>query len=156
MNGLFVVSIDVILSSSCFTKHDHLTRLLRSSPITRPSLLLQGDPPQFPASVLSPRGFGRLCFSLRIRKLVPAVPRKSLCPTRAPYTPAAVRSVIRPPADLSQEKKAPLILTTLDTLMTRHRWVCFRSPFGHSPAPGLAWDFSSDAHHHGSLPQQLG
>ena len=104
--------------------------------------------PQSPASVLSPRGFRRLCFSLRIRKLVPAVPRKSLCPTRAPYTPAAVRSVIRLPADLSQEKKAPLILTTFDTLTTRHRWVCFRSPFGHSPAPGLAWDFSSDANHH--------
>src|SRR3954452_13876671 len=27
-------------------------------------------------------------------------------------------------------------LTTLDTLTTRHRWVRFRSPFGHSPAPG--------------------
>jgi hypothetical protein len=26
----------------------------------------------------------------------------------------------------------------------------------HSPAPGLARDFSPDAHHHGSLPQQLG
>jgi hypothetical protein len=26
----------------------------------------------------------------------------------------------------------------------------------HSPAPGLARDFSPDAHHHSSLPQQLG
>src|SRR4249919_750586 len=138
MNSLFVVSIDVILSSSCFAKHDHLTRPLRSSPITRPSLLLQGDPPQFPASVLSPRGFGRLCFSLHIRKLVPAVPRKSLCPTRAPYTPAAVRAVIRLPADWSQEKKAPLISTTLDTLTTRHRRVRLRSPSEHSPALGHA------------------
>ena len=32
-NGLFVVSIDVILSSSCFAKHDHLTRPLRSRPV---------------------------------------------------------------------------------------------------------------------------
>ena len=32
-----------------------------------------------------------------------------------------VRAVIRLPADSSQEKKAPLILTTLDTLTTRHR-----------------------------------
>src|ERR1700730_15725775 len=107
MNGLFVVSIDVILSSSCFAKNDHLTRPLRSSPITRPSLLLQGDPPQFPASVLSPRGFGRLCFSLHIRKLVPAVPRKSLCPTRAPYTPAAVRSVTRLPRTYLRRRKRP-------------------------------------------------
>ena len=32
-------------------------------------------PPQCSASVLSPRGFRRLCFSLAIRALVPAVPR---------------------------------------------------------------------------------
>jgi hypothetical protein len=44
-----------------------------------------------------------ICFSLGIRELVPAVPRKSLYPTRAPYTPVAVRTVIRLPADLSQE-----------------------------------------------------
>src|SRR4051794_14134203 len=36
MNGLFVVSVDVILSSSCFAKHDHLTHPLRSGPITSP------------------------------------------------------------------------------------------------------------------------
>jgi hypothetical protein len=123
MNGLFVVSIDVILSPSCFAKHDHLTRPLRSGPITRPSLLLQGDPPQFLASVLSPRGLAACASPFTSRKLVPAVPRKSLCPTRAPYTPAAVRSLIRLAAVLSQEKKAPLILTTFDTLTTRHRWV---------------------------------
>ena len=111
-----------------------VTRPLRSTPITGTSALLRSGPPQFPASVLSPRGVGRLCFSLVIRELVPAVPRKSLCPTHAPYTPVAVRPVIRLPADLSQEKKAPLVLTTLDTLTTRLRWVCLRSSFGHSPA----------------------
>ena len=31
-----------------------------------------------------------------------------------------------------------------------------RSSFRYSPAPGHARDFSPDAHHHGSLPQQLG
>src|SRR5271167_1994339 len=103
-----------------------VTRPLRSTPITGTSALLRSGPPQFPASVLSPRGVGRLCFSLVIRELVPAVPRKSLCPTHAPYTPVAVRPVIRLPADLSQEKKAPLVLTTLDTLTTRLRWVCLR------------------------------
>lgn len=65
--------------------------------------------------------FDRLCFSLGISKLVPAVPRKSLCPTHAPYTPAAAHPVIRLLVDLSQEKKAPLVLTTLDTLTTRLR-----------------------------------
>ena len=45
--------------------------------------------------------------------LVPAVPRKSLCPTHAPSTPVAVRPVIRPPADLSQKRYTPLVLTTL-------------------------------------------
>jgi hypothetical protein len=102
--------------------------------ICRIGRLLRSGPPQFPASVFSPRGVGRLCFSLVIRELVPAVPRKSLCPTHAPYTPVAVRPVIRLPADLSQEKKAALILTTFDTLTTRHRKVCLRSSFGHSPA----------------------
>ena len=115
-----------------------VTRPLRSIPITETSTLLQGSPPQSSASVLSPRGSGHLCFSLCIRRLVPAVPRKSLYPARAPYTPAAIRTVIRLPADWSQEKKAPLILATLDTLTTRHRWVRLRSPSGHSPALGHA------------------
>ena len=137
-NGLSVVFAEVILSSSCSDKYDHLTRPLCSSPITVPSSLVRVDPPQFPASVLSPHGFCRLSFSLAIRKLDPAVPRRSLYPNHAPYTPAAVRTVIRLPADLSQEKKAPLILTTLDTLTTRHRWVCLRSSFGYSPAPSHA------------------
>src|SRR5208282_1584656 len=53
--------------SSCFAEHDHLTRPLCSSPITGPSTLLRVDPSQSPASVLSPRGFRRLCFSLAIR-----------------------------------------------------------------------------------------
>ncbi len=156
MNGLFVVSVDVILSSSCFAKHDHLTQPLCSSPITAPSSLLRVDPPQPPASVLSPRGFGRLCFSLGIRKLVPAVPRKSLCPTHAPSTPVIVRPVIRLLTDLSQKIVALLVSTTLDIITTRLRRVCFRSSFGHPPAQGLALNFSSDANHHGSLPQQLG
>src|SRR5271157_3215767 len=46
-------------------------------------------------------------------ELLPAVPRKSLCPTHAPSTPVAVRPVSRPPADLSQKRYTPLVLTTL-------------------------------------------
>src|SRR5271166_551352 len=85
--------------SSCCKRHDNLTRPLRSSPITGSSPLLRADPSQSAASVLSPRGFCRLCFSLGISGLVPAVPRKSLCPTHAPFTPVAARPVIRSPAD---------------------------------------------------------
>ena len=59
-----------------FRPYDRLTRSLRSSPITGPSSLLRIGPPQYSASVLSPRGFRRLCFSLAIGALVPAVPRK--------------------------------------------------------------------------------
>jgi hypothetical protein len=84
-----------------------------SSAITAPSSLIRAGPSQSPASVPSPRGFRRLCFSLGIRRLVPAVPRESLHPTHAPSTPAAVRTVIRHLADLSQEIDAPLVSTTL-------------------------------------------
>src|SRR5208283_4738136 len=66
--------------SSCSKQYDHLIRPLCSDPITGPSTLVRVGPSQFPASVLSPRGLLRLGFSLRIRALVPAVPRECLCP----------------------------------------------------------------------------
>jgi hypothetical protein len=138
------------------TEKHRLVTAHRSSTITEPSSLLQVGPPQAIASVLSPRGFLPLCFSLSIDGLVPAVPHKSLCRTHAPYTPAATRPVIRLLAGLSQKTRSLLVSTALDTLTTRLRWVCLRSSFRHSPAPGHARDFSPDAHHHGSLPQQLG
>ena len=135
---------------------NHLARSLRSSPITGPSSLLRIGPPQCSASVLSPHGFRRLCFSLNIRALVPAVPRKSQHPTHAPSTPVAVCPVIRRLTDLSQKGFTLLVLTTPSFLTTRLRWVHFRSSFGCTPARGLALSFCSNAHHHGSLPQQLG
>jgi len=49
-----------------------------------------------------------------------------------------------------------VFLTTLSFLTTRLRWVHFRSSFGCPPAHGLTLSFCSNAHHHGSLPQQLG
>jgi hypothetical protein len=119
-------------------------------------LLIRIGPPQCSASVLSPRDFRRLCFSLAIRALVPAVPRKSLHPTHAPSTPVAVCPVIRHLTDFSQKGFTFLVLTTLSFLTTRLRWVHFRSSFGCPPAQGLALSFCSNAHHHGSLPQQLG
>jgi hypothetical protein len=58
--------------------------------------------------------FGRLCFSLGIRALVPAVPRESLYPTHAPSTPVAICPVIRLLTDLSQRCSAPLVLATIN------------------------------------------
>jgi hypothetical protein len=72
-------------------------------------MLVRVGPPQFPASVLSPLGFVRLSFSLRIRGLVPAVPHKSLRPTHAPSTPVAARPVIRHLAGLSQDDETLLV-----------------------------------------------
>src|SRR5262245_6263583 len=105
----------LLTSSSCFQlfrSYDHLIRPLCSSTITAPSSLLLVGPPQCSASVLSPRGFRRLRFSLDIRALVPAVPRESQHPVHAPFTPVAVCPVIRHPTDLSQKRFAPLVLTT--------------------------------------------
>jgi hypothetical protein len=118
------------------TEKHRLVTAHRSSPITEPSSLLQAGPSQTNASVLSPRGFLPLCFSLGIDGLVPAVPHKSLCRTHAPYTPAAARPVIRLLAGLSQQTASPLVSTAPDTLTTRLRRVCLRSSFRHSPAPG--------------------
>jgi len=136
-------------------KYDYLTRSLCSDPITGPSTLVRIGPPQTPTSVLSPRGSRRLGFSLRISGLVPAVPRESLCPTHAPSTPVAARPVIRHPAGSSQDDETILVSAALKFITTRLRRVHFRSSFGHAPAR-FDPNFSSDAHHHGSLPQQLG
>jgi len=136
-------------------EYDYLTRPLCSDPITGPSTLVRIGPSQSLASVLSPHGWRRLGFSLGIKSLVPAVPRQSLCPTHAPSTPVAARPVIRHLADLSQDDETVLVLTTLRFITTRPRRVHFRSSSGHSPAR-FDPNFWSDAHYHGSLPQQLG
>jgi len=52
------------------------------------------------------------------------------------------RPVNQAPDGLSQETGSPLVSTAPDTLTTRLRRVCLRSSFRHSPAPGLARDFS--------------
>ena len=65
MQFVFVASI----ASSCFQLHADATtstRSLCSSSITEPSSLVRIDPPQCSTSVLSPRGFNHLCFSLCI------------------------------------------------------------------------------------------
>src|SRR5215472_15393159 len=121
--------------SSCFAKCDRLTRPLCSSPVTEPSLLLRVGPPQCSASVLSPRGFGRLSFSLNIGASgscssvqPPASASRPLYAGRHPL------SFIRHPAGSSQASYTHLVLTTLDFLTTRLRKVHFRSSLGCAPA----------------------
>src|SRR5438045_1251312 len=101
VNGLSVVRIGILLFPvvSTIRPPDPIPSL---QPRYGPSSLLRIDPPQCSASVLLPRGFDRLCFSLVIRALVPAVPRKSLYPTHALSTPTAICPVIRLPTDLSR------------------------------------------------------
>jgi hypothetical protein len=60
----------------------------------------------------------RLCFSLGIKKLVPAVPRKCLHPAHAPSTPIAIRPVIRHPTDLSQDID-PILVLTMSMILRR-------------------------------------
>jgi Protein of unknown function (DUF3102) len=88
------------------------------------------------------------------------IPVSALYLLAAPSTPPeAVDEVIecaRHLTGLSQKWCTLLVLTTPNFLTTRLRWVHFRSSFGCTPARGLALSFCSNAHHHGSLPQQLG
>src|SRR6516162_4735541 len=98
-----------------------------------------------------------ICASpLSSKRLVPAVPCKSLHPIHALSTPVAVCPVVRHPTDLSQRHPTPLVSTTFWFLTTRLRRVHFRSSLGCIPAQGIALRFCSNAHHHGLLPQRLG
>ncbi len=119
--------------SSCFKGYGHLTRPLRSSPITGLSSLLRVGPPQSLASVLLPRSFGRFSVSLGIQDLVPAVPRESLRPIHALSAPVAIRPVIRCPADLSQRIEPPLVLAT-PTIFDVSSRVHLHSSLGYLPA----------------------
>src|ERR1019366_8972907 len=69
-----------------------------------------------------------------MERIVRSSPRCPMHPLHAPSTPVAVRSVIRHPADLSQEDHTLLVSTILETLTTRLRRVHFRSSLGCSPA----------------------
>src|ERR1700740_2093090 len=111
--------------SSCFGNCDRLTRPLCSSPITGPSLLVRVGPSQCSASVLSPRGFGRLSFSLIIGATGSCSSVRS--PESASPPPYAGRHllILRDPAGSSQERYTPLVLTTLVFLTTRLRKVHF-------------------------------
>src|SRR5208337_553449 len=89
-------------------------------------------------------------------RLVPAVPHESPDQLHAPYTPVAARPVVRLLAGLSQEIETPLVSTTNLWITTRQRrftFVRLSDPY----LPGVhPRRFDPNAHHHDSLPQQLG
>ena len=133
---------------------DRLTRPLRSSPITGLLRSYESVRPSAPHRYARLAVFAAWASPFASERLVPAVPRDSLHPLHAPSTPIAVRSIIRHPADSSQVNHTLLVLTTLEILTTRLRRVHFRSSLGCLPARVFS-RFSSNAHHHGSLPQRL-
>ena len=129
------------------------TPLLR--PHYRPSSLVRVGPPQCSASVLSPRGFCRLCFSLgigttgsRSSAREPGSDSRPLyAGRRLPGNQASDRLI---PGD-----RTPLVLTTnlFTTRQRRFTFVRLSDPYLPEIHPRR---FDSKAHHHGSLPQQLG
>src|SRR5215471_6975851 len=143
--------------SSCFQLFrscDRLTRPLCSSPITRPSLLLRVGPPQCSASVLLPRSFGCLDFSLNIGDWF--LQFRAIACIR--FTPSLRRSPsARSPGTqqiCSQKSFSPLVSTALDFLTTRHqRFTFVRLSDAHLHK--FSSCFSFNAHHHGFWPQQL-
>src|SRR3954467_2001109 len=64
-------------------------------------------------------------FPLASKRLVLAIPRKSLCWCHVPYTLVAACPVIRLPAGWSQEIETPLVLTTVLWITPRLRRVHF-------------------------------
>src|SRR3954467_2652214 len=81
-------------------------------------------------------------FPLASKRLVLAIPRKSLCWCHVPYTLVAACPVIRLPAGWSQEIETLLVLTTVLWITTRLRRVHFRSSHQSIPAQGDPWTFA--------------
>src|SRR5467141_604427 len=121
-----------------------------------PSSLVRVGPPQCSASVRSPRGFGRLGFSLRIRATgscssaqQPASTSRPLYADRRPLSHQAPRGLVPgglyargfDDTYLLNDASSKGSLSFVSRMLT---------------CTGLYPRFSSNAHHHGSLPQQLG
>ena len=125
-------------------------------PHYEPSSLLRVGPPQCSASVRSPRGFRRLGFSLRIRATgscssaqQPTSGSRPLYAGRRPLSHQAPRGLVpgglyAPGFDdtyFLNDASSKGLLSFVSRMLT---------------CTGLYPRFSSNAHHHGSLPQQLG
>src|SRR5467141_79932 len=125
-------------------------------PHYEPSSLVRVGPPQCSASVRSPRGFGRLGFSLRIRATgscssaqQPASASRPLYAGRRPHSHQAPRGpfpggLYAPGFDdtcFLNDASSKGSLSFVSRMLT---------------CTGLFPRFYSNAHHHGLLPQQLG
>jgi hypothetical protein len=125
-------------------------------PHYEPSSLLRVGPPQCSALVRSPHGCGRLGFSLRIRATgscssaqQPASASRPLYAGRRPLSHQAPRGLVlgglyAPGFDdtyLLNDASSQGLLSFVSRMLT---------------CTGLFPRFCSNAHHHGSLPQQLG
>ena len=134
----------------CLTRplcSSRITSLHRSYGAVRPSAPIRYSRLAVDAACASP---------LASERLVPAVPHESPDQIHASYTPVAVCPVVRHLTDSSQEMETPLVLTTILWITTRHRrFTCVRlsDPYLLGVQPRR---FDPNAHHHGSLPQQLG
>ena len=131
--GVSVARIEVLLFPVASVMRP-LDRPLRSSPITSLPRSYESVRPSAPHRYARLAVFAAWASPFASARLVPAVPRDSLHALHAPSTPIAVRSVIRHPADLSQENQTLLVSTTLEFLTTRLRRVHFRSSLVCSPA----------------------
>src|SRR5208337_669964 len=155
LNGLSVARIEVLLFpvASVMRPLDP-TPLLQ--PHYEPSSLLRVGPPQCSASVRSPRGFRRLGFSLHIRATgscsstrQPASASRPLYAGRRPHSHQAPHGLV--PGELHapgfddswflNDASSKGSLSFVSRMLT---------------CTSLFSRFSSNAHHHGSLPQQLG
>jgi hypothetical protein len=153
--GLSVARIEVLLFpvASVMRPPDPTPSL---QPHYEPSSLLRVGPPQCSASVRSPRGCSRLGFSLRIRATgscssaqQPASASRPLYAGRRPLSHQAPRGLVpgefhAPGFDdtyLLNDASSKGLLSFVSRMLT---------------CTGLYPRFSSNAHHHGSLPQQLG
>ena len=133
-----------------------MTHPLRSSTITAPSLLLLVGPPQCFASVLSPHGWRHLCFSLSIEATGScSSAQKPASESRPLYAGRRLPSHQAPDRLVPEVDNAPGFddatglndASSMGSLSFVSRmFTCSR----------CSLSFYSNAHHHGSLPQQLG
>jgi hypothetical protein len=135
-------------------KSDWMIQLLHSSSVTVLSLLLQVNSPLCSASVLSLLRDLRLSFSLNIRTTGSHVPYESLNQDHATYMPDAAQTVSKFLLYLSRKSRQLPVLTS--SLAFRHviAWLTFVRLL-ESYLILSCRTFFLNAHHHGSLPQQL-
>jgi len=137
---------------------DHQARLIDTTPSLHPhyrtSSLLRVVPPLCPASVLSLLWVLHLSFSLNIRTTASHVPHESLDQVHATFMPDATQAVSRFPPGLSWGQDRPPVSTS--STVFRH---LISGSLALVSLTQTCHDLVSqlflNAHHPGSLPEQL-